>query len=160
MFGDPGAGMNPELFADPTRMGDDGMLGEMKLFGDLAVRESLAGEICHLPLSDAVPRNLVCWDRSERCMDKEARMPHPEYTTEEIVRRGEEIYERSVRGKVEPENDGRFLAVDVESGDYAVADEALRATARLRERRPEAVPNLVRVGRPAAFRLGGPRRPA
>lgn len=84
-------------------------------------------------------------------------MSHPEYTTEEIARRGQEIYERSVREKVEPEHDGRFLALDVLSGDYELADEALPATARLRERRPEAVPYLVRVGRPAAFRLGGPR---
>jgi hypothetical protein len=84
-------------------------------------------------------------------------MSHPEYTTDEIVRRGEEIYERSVRAEVEPENDGRFLALDVQSGDYELADEALLATARLRERRPKAVPYLLRVGRPAAFRLGGPR---
>lgn len=43
--------MNPELFADPTRMGDDGMLGEMKLFGDLAVRESATDEVRHLALA-------------------------------------------------------------------------------------------------------------
>ena len=82
-------------------------------------------------------------------------MPHPEHDTEEIVRRGEELYERSIREQVEPEQDGRFLALDVASGDYAIADEVLTATARLRERRPDAVPYLMRVGRPSAFRLGG-----
>ena len=88
-------------------------------------------------------------------------MPYPERTTEEVARRGEELYERSVRARVEPENDGRFLALDVESGDYELADEALAATARLRERRPGAVAYLVRVGRPAAFQLGGRQlRPA
>lgn len=76
----------------------------------------------------------------------------------EIARRGKEIYDRSVRAEVEPEHLGRFLAVDVESGDYEVGEAgegALDVTSRLRERRPDAVTYLVRVGRPAAFRLGG-----
>jgi hypothetical protein len=82
-------------------------------------------------------------------------MPYPLHTTEEVARRGEELYERSVRLRVEPENDGRFLALDVDSGDYEIADEALAATVRLRERRPGAVTYLVRVGHQAAFQLGG-----
>lgn len=81
-------------------------------------------------------------------------MGHPEHSTEEIIRRGEEVYERSVRRKVEAEHEGRFLALDILSGDYEIADEALSATIGLRARRPEAVPFLMRVGRPAAFRLG------
>lgn len=88
------------------------------------------------------------------------------YTPEEVARRGEEIYEQSIRAEVEPGNDGRFLALDILSGDYEIADEALPVSARLRERRPTAVLYLMRVGRPAAFRLGGslagaaPRRPS
>ncbi|MCA1718501.1 MAG: hypothetical protein LC781_17315 [Actinobacteria bacterium] len=55
-------------------------------------------------------------------------MPNPGHTSDEVARRGEELYERSVRALVEPENDGRFLALDVESGDYELADEALAAS--------------------------------
>ncbi len=84
-------------------------------------------------------------------------MPNSGHTSDEVARRGEELYERSVRALVEPENDGRFLALDVESGDYELADEALAASRRLRERRPGAVAYLVRVGRSAAFRIGGRR---
>ena len=47
------------------------------------------------------------------------------------------------------------MALDVESGDYEVADDALGAGAGLRRRRPDASVYLMRVGRPAAFRLGG-----
>jgi hypothetical protein len=36
-----------------------------------------------------------------------------------------------------------------------VADNALAASRRLRERKPDAVLYLMRVGREAAFRLGG-----
>ncbi len=84
------------------------------------------------------------------------------YDKDEIARRGKDLYERRVRRKVEAEgaNEGRFLAIDIESADYEVADDALGASARLRHRRPDATVYLMRVGRPgerprAAFRLGG-----
>lgn len=87
-------------------------------------------------------------------------MPRSGRDTEEVGRRGEEVYERSVRAKVESvaqggSNDGRFVVLDVDSGDYEVADEAVVATARLRERKPDAVFYLARVGRRAAFRMRG-----
>jgi hypothetical protein len=43
-------------------------------------------------------------------------MPYPGYTTEEIARRGREVYEREVRCEVESEHRGRFLVLDVGSG--------------------------------------------
>jgi hypothetical protein len=75
----------------------------------------------------------------------------------EIARRGKALYERLVREDVEAggANEGRFLAIDVDSGDYEVADAALRAGAGLRRRRPDAAVYLMRVGRPTTFRLGG-----
>jgi len=84
------------------------------------------------------------------------------YDKDEIARRAKDLYERRVRRKVEAEgaNEGRFLAIDVESGDYEIADDALGASAGLRRRRPDATVYLMRVGRPgdrprAACRLGG-----
>lgn len=75
-----------------------------------------------------------------------------------VSRRGREIYEAGIRAQVEPEENGRFLALDVSSGDYEVGDEVLPTSARLKERNPEAVIYLMRVGRRAAFRLGGGHR--
>jgi len=84
------------------------------------------------------------------------------YDKDEIARRAKDLYERRVRRKAEAEgaNEGRFLAIDVESGDYEIADDALGASAGLRRWRPDATVYLMRVGRPgdrprAAFRLGG-----
>lgn len=77
------------------------------------------------------------------------------YAADEVARRAKEIYEREIRVGVEPEHAGRYLAVDVESGDYEIADEALAATRALRGRKPAAVAYLMRVGRPTAYRLGG-----
>lgn len=77
------------------------------------------------------------------------------HTAQRVARRGKELYERNIRSEVEPKYEGRFLALDVESGDYEVGNDALPTSARLRERKPDAVLYLIRVGRPAAFRLGG-----
>ena len=76
---------------------------------------------------------------------------------DELARRAKDLYERRIRERVEADaaNEGRFVAVDAESGDYEVADDALVASAGLRRRRPEASVYLMRVGRPTAFRLGG-----
>lgn len=82
------------------------------------------------------------------------------YTAQEIARRGKELYERRIRASVEPEHEGRFLVVDVESGGYALADDELEAFALAREEHPEGVLYLLRVGHRAAHRIGvGAPRP-
>lgn len=82
-------------------------------------------------------------------------MPYPGRTTEEVARRGQELYEREIRRKVEPEHEGRFLVLDIESGDYEIADEDLTASEGMLARRPDAVLYGLRVGRDYAYRLGG-----
>jgi hypothetical protein len=82
-------------------------------------------------------------------------MPYPGHTTEEVARRGQELYEGKIRQKVEPEQIGRFLVVDIESGDYEVADDDLAASDRILARRPNAILYGLRVGRDYAYRLGG-----
>jgi hypothetical protein len=84
------------------------------------------------------------------------------YGKDEIARQGKDLYERHVREEVEAggATKGHFLAIDVESGDHEIADDALGAGAGLRRKRPDAVIYLMRVGRPddrprTAFRLGG-----
>ncbi|MGI9048466.1 MAG: hypothetical protein ACR2GU_03660 [Rubrobacteraceae bacterium] len=75
-------------------------------------------------------------------------------STQSVARRGREIYEAEIRADVEPENEGRFLALDVNSGRYALADEELEAFALAREKAPEGTLLLLRVGHRAAHRIG------
>lgn len=81
-------------------------------------------------------------------------------TAEETGRLGDEIYERDIRPKVEPAHFGKVIAIDVDSGDYAIADTARSAARGLRDRRPEAAVWLMRVGYPTLrrFGAGAPRR--
>lgn len=70
---------------------------------------------------------------------------------EEIARLGEEYFARRVRHALRPEDKGRFVAVDIDSGDFEADDDDMAAVARLR--RPTAEVWLGRAGEPAAYRL-------
>ena len=61
---------------------------------------------------------------------------HPRYGKEEHARRGTDIDERQVRAQVEAGNQGKIVALDVDSGDIEVADTTLAAGERLLTRCP------------------------
>ncbi|CAN5454181.1 hypothetical protein BH20ACT10_BH20ACT10_23620 [soil metagenome] len=63
----------------------------------------------------------------------------------EITPRGEEVYEREIRPKLGSEHKGKFVVVDVESGDYEVSE-------RMEGRRPGARSFILRVGPDGASR--------
>jgi hypothetical protein len=76
-------------------------------------------------------------------------------SSEEIAARGQRIYEERVRSEVEGAHHGEFVVIDIDSGDYEVDSKDIDASIRLRERHPGAVTFGLRVGFPAAYRLGG-----
>jgi hypothetical protein len=78
---------------------------------------------------------------------------HRRYGKEEFAQRGDEIYESQVRVQVEEGNYGRIVAIDIETGDFEVADEILPATNRLFERHPDAQPWIVRIGHRTVHRF-------
>lgn len=61
------------------------------------------------------------------------------FSSEEIGRRGEEIYQRDIRHKVENDHRGEFLVLDILSGDYEIAPRDVVASDLILERRPDAV---------------------
>ncbi|MCY3551848.1 MAG: hypothetical protein OXH39_15410 [Candidatus Poribacteria bacterium] len=81
-------------------------------------------------------------------------MPYSDYPHGTIAARGEEIYHHQLRKKVESKHNGEFLTIDIETGDYEIdADEVVSST-RLLEKHPEAVIYCLRIGFPAAHRIG------
>jgi hypothetical protein len=79
----------------------------------------------------------------------------PRLPREEIARRGDELYLQTVRPTLRAEDDGKFVVIDVESGEFEVDSDDYTAVARLRRRVPDAQAWLVRVGHPAAHKLRG-----
>lgn len=78
----------------------------------------------------------------------------PAVEMEEFARCGDAIYERDVLPKVNPEDQGRVVAIDVETGDYEIAGDELAAAHRLRARRPDAQIWFRRVGSRYLHRFG------
>ncbi len=76
------------------------------------------------------------------------------YSKEELARRGQELYETQVRQTVESGNVGKIVAIDIETGNYEVADNVLPATSRLFARNPEAQPWVIRIGHRAVYHFG------
>jgi hypothetical protein len=77
------------------------------------------------------------------------------YTPEEIRRRAEEIYRREIRPNVMPQHKGKFLVVDIESGDYEMDEDDLSAAEILKARRPNGVFFGLRVGYTSSYTLAG-----
>ena len=75
------------------------------------------------------------------------------YSAEETARRGDEIYEQQIRSLVEQDNWGKVVAIDIESGAYAVAENALSASHDLLDRLADAEIWCVRVGSRALHRI-------
>ena len=55
----------------------------------------------------------------------------PRYSKEEFARRGQEIYESQVRSQVEQNNQGKIVAIDIETGTFEVDDTPMVAVDRL-----------------------------
>lgn len=72
----------------------------------------------------------------------------PRYSKEEHARRGTELYERQIRSQVEAGNHGKIVALDIDSGDFEVAEQAIAACDRLLARHPDAQIWCVRIGFP------------
>ena len=70
---------------------------------------------------------------------------------DEIGKRGSEIYERQLRPTLLTSDLDQFVAIDVETAEYEVADEAHLAGDRSRKRLPIAQVFIARVGHRAAF---------
>ncbi|HXD88535.1 MAG TPA: hypothetical protein VN641_18745 [Urbifossiella sp.] len=80
---------------------------------------------------------------------------HRRYGKEEFARRGDEIYARKVQSHLTSADEGKVVAIDIESGAYEIDTDELAACDKLNERLPEAQIWLVRVGSRYLHRFGG-----
>ena len=80
------------------------------------------------------------------------------YSKEEFARRGDTVYEKEVRPQLKPADEGKFAAIDIDSGMYEIDADELKAGNRLRVRIPEAQIWMVRVGHRSVHRIGVQQR--
>ena len=82
------------------------------------------------------------------------RARHP---LDELGRLGDAIYDQQIRPTVRPEDKGKFVAVDVDTGEYEMDADDYTAVMRLRARIPAADMWLMCAGYPTTYRIGGVR---
>jgi len=76
--------------------------------------------------------------------------------TREIAREGQRMLD-SLQDKLDEEDHGKYIAIDVDSGEHFVGESAIDATNKAREKHPGKVFFLGRVGYRAAFSFKGRR---
>jgi hypothetical protein len=83
-------------------------------------------------------------------------MSHPRFSAQEVKRRAEEIYARSLRQRLETdENIGKVLVIDIETGDYEMDTDEIAATHRALAKHPGAALWALRIGYDVMHALGG-----
>jgi hypothetical protein len=89
-------------------------------------------------------------------------MTHRRYTSDDIVARGQEIYDTQLRSGIEQGNTGKFLVIDIETGDYEIDDDEVAASMRAAAKRPGAARYGMRIGYATSGTIGGAceRRPS
>jgi hypothetical protein len=81
-------------------------------------------------------------------------VPTAKRSLDELAGLGGDIFDRHVRPALQPEDDGKFVAIDVGTGDYEIDEDDYAAVARLRSRKPAADIWLMRAGYPTTYRMG------
>jgi hypothetical protein len=76
------------------------------------------------------------------------------HSKEEFARRGDAIYERDILPKLAAKDVGKFLAIDIETGEYEIATDEMKAGDKLLARLPEAQIWMVRIGHAATHSFG------
>ena len=79
----------------------------------------------------------------------------PRYCKEEFARRGDAIYEKDILPKLVAKDVGKFLAIDIETGEHEIAADEMKAGDKLLARLPEAQIWMVRIGYASAHSFGG-----
>ena len=78
---------------------------------------------------------------------------------DEVARQGEAWYEK-IKAQVEPNDFGRYLVLNINTGEYEVGNDFILPTERLLSRTPDAELYALRIGYRAIGRIGGRFTPA
>ncbi len=80
-------------------------------------------------------------------------MTIPEIDFDKRSELGWNIYNAKIKHLVEPQEKGKFLVIDVMTGDYAINRDLIAAEDELEERQPDGVIYTIRIGYPAVFKI-------
>lgn len=81
-------------------------------------------------------------------------------TPDQVAAKGEEIYQEKLKTMLEPSNNGKFVAIEVVSGEHFVGSTILEAVALARKKYPNRLLHTIKVGYEGVYKLGRFSKPA
>lgn len=84
-------------------------------------------------------------------------MARADYARDEVIRRGKQVFVERIQPHVGPDDAGKYLAINIETEEWAMGNDTMGPTARLHAEHPDAALYTMRIGYPATGRIG-PRR--
>lgn len=72
---------------------------------------------------------------------------------DEIALRGQGIYDQTLKEKLERDHRGEIAAIEVETGDYFLGKTSIEATRKARQKYPNAVFYVVKIGFPVVHKF-------
>ncbi len=80
-----------------------------------------------------------------------------ELERQEFVEKAKSLYEQVIQPKLSERENGHFIAVEPDSGDYFIGETGREAVEKAQSKYPEKVFYLARFGYQTAYSLGGLR---
>ncbi len=93
-------------------------------------------------------------EEGRRILEQIKAKARPKHSTKEYARLGEKVYEE-IKEQVEAKHENKFIAIEVDSGDYFIDKDHMKAILKARKKHPTAIFYLARIGSPAAFSMKG-----
>jgi hypothetical protein len=78
--------------------------------------------------------------------------------TRSVIERAKRIYADQLQAVLEPQHTNRFVAIEPESSEYFLGDTFDEAVKSARAKHPSRLSHTIRIGRRAAFHIGGLQR--
>ena len=75
--------------------------------------------------------------------------------TRSVIERAKRLYAERLQATLEAHHQGRFVAIEPESGEHFLGDTLDEAVRAARTSHPARLSHTVRIGHPAALHLGG-----
>lgn len=83
--------------------------------------------------------------------------PEPQYSKKEFARLGDEIYIRDIYPQLQPDSQGKIVAIDITTSAWEIDNDEISACTRLEKRYPSAQIWIVKVGSGYVRRFGASR---
>ena len=74
-------------------------------------------------------------------------------TPDQIANRGEEIYQQKLKTKYEPEHVGKFLAIEIESGEEFLGESLEEVFEKAKVKFPARLFHFIKIGFPGVYSM-------